>query len=161
MNIEEVEESRIRSMLILYGHMVELNPLYELTLNLIRVANGQKCEKQPIPESIRHPVEKIPLISKENQQVGAIFNEFYSSKVRNAFAHSKYKIENGFFIKTDEDFSIALPEFTQKVELCDSYWRYISNRIAREQAFAMEKKVFQTTDGSTIRVSGEKIPFKS
>ncbi len=34
----------------------------------------------------------------------------------------------------------------------------MQEKIGKEQAFAFEKKVFHLKDGSTIRISSEKIP---
>jgi len=158
LTIETIEESRIRFSLLLYSHLIELDALYNLTMNVIRVSNGKKFEETPIPKSIKHLGKKIYLIADENPQIGTIFEEFWVRQVRNAFAHSKYKIEKGFFIKTDENFEIPLANLQAKIDLCSSYWRYLHSKIGKEQAFALEKKVFHTKDGNTIVISGQKLP---
>ena len=155
---EGIEESRIRFSLLLYSHLSELDDIYNLTMNMIRVSKGENFEGKPFPKSKKYPRQKIRLISKENSQIGKIFEEFWSGPVRNAFAHSKYKIEEGLFIKTDEDFSIPLADLQAKIDLCKGYWRYLYRKIAKEEAFALEKKVFFMRDGSTIVISGRELP---
>jgi len=159
LTMETIEESRIRFSLLLYNHLIELNALYDITMNMIRVSKGKKCEEKPIPKSIRSPGKKIRLIAEENPHISKIFEGFWIRQVRNAFAHSKYKIEKGFFIKTDEQFNISLADLQAKIDLCRSYWRYLHRKIAKEQAFALEKKVFYTRDGHTIVISGQKLRF--
>lgn len=156
--MENVEISKIRFFLLLYNHLIELSPLYDLTMNLIRVSEGKEFAKEPISKSVKFPSEKVRVINKANPEVGAIFNEFWVREVRNAFAHSKYKIEGGFFVKTDEDFKISIPELQAKINLCKDYWRYLEHKIAEEQIFAQEKKVLYTKNGLTIAFSSEIIP---
>lgn len=158
LTMETIEKSRIRFSLLLYSHLIELNALYDLTMNLIRVSEGKKFEKEPIPPSIKYPAKKIREIAKANPQIGTMFKELWVREVRNAFAHSKYKIEKGFFVKTDEDFKIPLADLQAKINLCSSYWRYLHRKIGKEQVFAYEKKVFHTRDGTTITISGQKLP---
>lgn len=156
---EGIAESRMRFSLLLYNHLIELNALYDLTMNLINVSSGRKIENEPIPKSYRYPKQKIPFIAKQNSDLGEIFIEFWLPQVRNAFAHSKYKLVGGYFVKTDEDFTISMPDLQAKIDLCSGYWRYLQSRIAKEQVYAMEKKVFHTSDGKTIVISGDKMPI--
>ncbi len=155
---EDIENSRIRFSLLLYCHLIELDPLYDLTMNLIRVSTGKKFKKKPFSCSIKYPKQKIQEIENENLQIGAIFKEFWVKEVRNAFAHSKYKIENGLFIKTDEDFKMPLGDLQRKIDLLAGYWRYLISKIAEEQISAYEKKVIRTKNGVTISFSGETLP---
>ena len=127
-------------------------------MNLIRVSTGKKFKKKPFSRSIKYPKQKIQEIENENPQIGAIFKEFWVKEVRNAFAHSKYKIENGLFIKTDEDFKMPLGDLQRKIDLLTGYWRYLISKIAEEQISAYEKKVIRTKNGVTISFSGETLP---
>lgn len=158
LTIETIEESRVRFSLLLYNHLIELDALYALTMNLIRVSKGEKISKTPIPKSLKYPREKISLIAQENSQVGKIFQEFWIRQVRNAFSHSKYKIERGLFIKTDEEFQITLAELQRKIDLLSGYWRYLHNKVGKEEVFALDKKVFHTKNGDTVTISGEEVP---
>lgn len=64
--MKDVENSKIRFSLLLYNHLIELSPLYDLTMNLIRVSEGKKFAKEPFDESIKYPSLKVGLINKEN-----------------------------------------------------------------------------------------------
>jgi hypothetical protein len=156
--VEKVKISRIRFSLLLYSHLIELSPLYDLTMNLIRVSEGKEFAKEPIPKSVRFPSGKVAKINRANPEVGAIFKEFWVREVRNAFAHSKYKIEEDFFIKTDEDFKISIPQLQAKINLCKDYWGYLETKIAEEQIFAQENKVLHAKNDAVIKFSSETIP---
>jgi hypothetical protein len=160
--IESIENSRIRFSLLLYNHLVELSPLYEITINLVRVSQGKLFAKESFPKSAKYRPraldEKIGIINRENPELGSIFNYFWVRQVRNAFSHSKYKIEKGFFIKTDENFKISIPELQAKIDVCKDYWWYLSGKCAKEQLFLQEKKVIKTKNGDTLTVSTDSIP---
>ncbi len=68
-------------------------------MNLIRVSEGKRVEQEPFKKNIKYPDEKVHAIANANAQIGTIFNEFWVRQVRNAFSHSKYKIESGFLLK--------------------------------------------------------------
>jgi hypothetical protein len=155
--MENVEKSRIRFFLLIYNHLIELNPLYELTINLVRVSQGKAFAKEPFKKAQKIP-EKIRLINCANPEVGAILSEFWVREVRNAFSHSKYRIDKGFFFKTDEDFRIWIPELQGRIDLCKDYWNYVQDKIAKEQIFLQEKKVLTTTNGDTITISSDSVP---
>jgi hypothetical protein len=158
--MESIENTRIRFSLLFYNHLIELNPLYEETANLIRVSEGKEFAKQPFNKTARHPADKIRVLIVENPEVGAIFNEFWVREVRNAFSHSKYRIDKGFFIKTDEDFKISTRELQAKIDVCRDYWNYLQDKITKEQAFLHEKKVLTTKNDDTITISSDAIPDK-
>jgi len=159
-SMENVENSRIRFSLLLYNHLIELSPLYEETINLIRLSKGKAFVKKPFNEAAKYPADKIRLINHANPEVGAIFNEFWVREVRNAFSHSKYKIDGGFFVKTDENFKISIPELQAKIDVCRDYWNYLQDKIGKEQIFFQEKKVLTTKNGDTITISSDAIPDK-
>lgn len=158
--MEDVVNSRIRSSLLLYNHLIELSPLYEETANLIRVSKGKTFAKDPFDKAAMYPADKIRLVNGANPKVGAIFNEFWVREVRNAFSHSKYKIDGGFFIKTDEDFKISIPELQAKIDVCKDYWWYLQDKIAKERISTQKKKVLTTRNGYTITFSSDAIPDK-
>jgi len=158
--MENVENSRIRFSLLLYNHLIELSPLYEETINLIRVSKGKAFVKKPFNEATKYPADKIRVINHANPEVGAIFNEFWIREVRNAFSHSKYRIDGGFFVKTDENFKISTPELQAKIDVCRGYWNYLQDKIGKEQIFFQEKKVLTTKNGDTITISSDAIPDK-
>jgi hypothetical protein len=156
--MENVENSRIRFALLIYNHLIELNSLYELSLNLVRVSQGKAFEKKPFDKAAKYPTEKIAIINDANSELGAIFNEFWVREVRNAFSHSKYKIEGGFFVKTDENFRISISELLSKIDVCRDYWNYFEDKIGKEYTLLQEKKVISTRDGYTITISTDAVP---
>lgn len=156
--MESVENSRIRFSLLIYNHLIELDPLYETTVNLVRVSQGKEFAKEPFNKVAKYPADKIRLISRLSPELGAVFNEFWVREVRNAFSHSKYKIDGGFFIKTDEDFRISILELQAKIDVCRDYWNYLENKIGKEHTFLQEKKVLTTKNGYTITISTDKVP---
>lgn len=155
---ENIENSRIRFSLLIYNHLVELSPLYEITINLIRVSQGKPFAEEPFSKAVKYPDEKIRIIKSENPELGSIFNQFWVREVRNAFSHSKYRIEKGFFTKTDENFKISIPELQARIDVCKDYWNYLQHKIVEEQIFLQEKKVIKTKNGDTLTVSTDSIP---
>lgn len=99
--------------LMLYGHIVEMDAPYEVITNLLRFKLGKGYSPNPffmfLSEkeqkrnrkygiSISRKIEIIKHLSGEmDSKIAGIFEEFYSSKLRNAIAHSD-------FILTDDDF---------------------------------------------------------
>jgi hypothetical protein len=126
---EELEKNRLRAYLLFYSHLVELNPLYAITLNLVRSANGQEYAKDPFRGVELRTFQKIAAIKKENSKVGALLERFCSNKLRNAFAHSRYRIQGDFIIKTDENWKITIPSFYEKLSLCRTYWSYLKRKM--------------------------------
>jgi hypothetical protein len=157
-NMEEIEKSRIRFSLLIYNHMTELDSLYDLTMNLIRLSRAQTFVDKPFSAGTKYPAQRIQLIKREKPELGAIFDEFWVSQVRNAFSHSKYRIEDGYFVKTDENFRIQIAKLESKINVCSDYYNYLEHRIAKEEALALEKKVFHMSNGDTITISSGKIP---
>lgn len=99
--------------LLLYSHVVEMDAPYEVLANLLRFRLGkgyspnaffdfltekQKKSFQKRGISTGEKIDVVKRLSKEaGLDVGAIFDDFYNNRLRNAIAHSDY-------ILTDEDF---------------------------------------------------------
>jgi hypothetical protein len=99
--------------LILYSHVVEMDAPYEVITNLLRFRLGKGYSPSPFfaflskeeQKAFRkrgiatlRKIEIIKQLSKEaGLGLGAMFDEFYSNKLRNAISHADY-------ILTDEDF---------------------------------------------------------
>lgn len=156
--MESVANSRIRFSLLIYNHLIELDPLYETAVNLARVSQGKEFVKEPFSKAVKHPDQKIQIIKKLNPELGAIFNDFWVRKVRNAFSHSKYKIDGGFFVKTDENFRISMPELQAKIDVCRDYWNYLESKMGKEIVYFQEKKVLKTKNGGTLTISSDAVP---
>jgi hypothetical protein len=149
----DLTKSRLIAQLLLYCHLIEIDTLYNLSLNLAVVANGGTCVKNPFPKSVVYPMEKIKFIEKASQGLAHLLREVYSKEVRNAFAHSKYSIEGDYFVKTDQDFRISIEDLQNKIHLLNDYWRFLFYMIGREQVQAMEYGEMKTKSGDTIKIN--------
>ncbi|MFK4824895.1 hypothetical protein ACI0FM_08920 [Paenochrobactrum sp. BZR 588] len=99
--------------LLLYSHIVEMNAPYEVIMNLLRFRLGKgyspnpcfdfltaKEQKNFAKNSIRtgRKIELIKQLSKEaGLDVGELYDEFYSSRLRNAVQHSDFILSDDGF----------------------------------------------------------------
>ncbi len=99
--------------LILYSHVVEMDAPYEVVTNLLRFKLGKGYSPNPFLAFLTEgeqkgfqkrgisTLRKIEIIKKLSDEsgfdLGAMFDEFYSNRLRNAISHADY-------ILTDEDF---------------------------------------------------------
>lgn len=110
---KEPDKTTWRIGLLLYSHIVEMDAPYEVITNLLRFQLGKGYSPNPFfnlltPDEQKafkkrgitntRKIEIIKQLSTELKlDVGTIFDDFYNSRLRNAFSHSDY-------ILTDEDF---------------------------------------------------------
>ena len=120
---------RLRLILLLYCHLTEMNDLYNIVGNLLRILSGQRYNMMPFSK-INHPSEKdasTPTAKKERikewavandcKEVGELFDDFLLKPVRNAFFHSDYIItDDSFNIRYGEPVLIG-HELTRKIPL--------------------------------------------
>jgi hypothetical protein len=177
LNMEIIKKSRVRFSLLVYSHIIELEALYNLTANLILASEGKRIKANPFDEtgrksglfqwlrigstskkSFTNSGKKLKTIKNMNRQVGKLLYSFYMPNVRNAFSHSKYKIENGFFYKTDENFKISADKLETKINRCKAYWDYLQARISDEVAIVYEKGIVKGKDGTTVTVTTSQLP---
>jgi hypothetical protein len=109
--------------------LVELDTIYNVSMNLIRLSRGRAYATDPFGNPQLYPTQKIERIKRENPQIGSILERFYSNKLRNAFAHSKYRILDDFIVKTDENWKVAIPDFLVQLTLCRTYWSYLKYKM--------------------------------
>jgi tetratricopeptide (TPR) repeat protein len=103
------KHSKTRLALLLYGHIFEMDELYNILGNLLRISSGQGLKYVPDLYNRQNkeeltPTEKFSELSQLAEQchfrelVNGI-NELYLNRVRNAFFHSAYSlIEDDFCI---------------------------------------------------------------
>jgi len=149
---EDLARSRLKAQLLLYCHLIELDVLYDVSMNLAKVAKGEKFQKKPFSSSTKYPLTKINSIAEKNRELGLILKNIYCREVRNAFAHSKYNISGNYFIKTDEDFKMAIEDLQEKIDLLNAYWGFLYWNIGQEQVWAMSKGQVKTKKGDEIRI---------
>lgn len=150
-SIEDLARSRLRAQLLLYCHLIEMDALYDLSMNLAMVAEGEKFKEKPF--STMYPLKKIKLIARKKRDLGEILKEIYCREVRNAFAHSKYRIEEGYFVKTDQNYRISVEDFQQKIDLLNAYWGFLYYKIGHEQVMAMKEGEIKTRNGDFIKIN--------
>jgi len=103
------KHTKTRLGLLLYGHIFEMDELYNILGNLLRIATGQNLKY--IPDLYNRygkdeitPTEKFKRLAEHAQQChfdGFIkeLQGIYFNRIRNAFAHSSYSlVDDEFFI---------------------------------------------------------------
>jgi len=98
---------RVRLSLFLYCHTTEMDALYDVPMNLLRILEGHRWSSSPFhrgakPEP-KYPSKKVPILSALAKTVGqGAFAEFYEwmlvRQVRNSFFHSDYSLLEGDFV---------------------------------------------------------------
>jgi hypothetical protein len=108
---------RLRLLLFLYCHLTEMEDLYKVIANLLRVIQGERYNlnpfatlpklkrKQPNGYRLSERIDQLIALSQQAgfSDVGELFAAFYVRPVRNAFYHSDY-------ILTQESFNIRWGE---------------------------------------------------
>jgi len=128
------DQTHWRLGLLLYTHIVEMDAPYEVILNLLRFRTGDgycpnpffdylsKNEQKSFRKrgvSTGRKIEIIKLLSdRAGLGVGAIFDDFYDNRLRNAISHSDYILtEKGFRcrggISGNRGFEISFEELDQ------------------------------------------------
>lgn len=109
------EKLRIRLLLFLYCHATEMDDLYDVIGNLLRVCQGERCSMAPFVgvlhlsgKDAKTPSAKITRINEWGMHVGfpkigETLQYMLVKQVRNAFFHSAYTIhKDQFRIKRGE-----------------------------------------------------------
>lgn len=128
------DETHWRLGLLLYTHIVEMDAPYEVIMNLLRFQVGDGYSPNPYFDylskkeqktfrkrgiSTGRKIEIIKTLSeKASFSVGAIFDDFYNNRLRNAISHSDYILtEKGFRcrggISGNKGFEISFEELDQ------------------------------------------------
>lgn len=161
---------RIRLLLLLYGHVTEMNDLYSITANLLRVCSGRRYTHSPFlgdwhdqMQEARYPQSKIDRIETWSEEVGfpkvgELFRLMYVKPVRNAFFHSDYVIHGDKFnIKEGEGMhrdnviskSVDLEWLHDKIELAVNTALAVINLVMDHIGSYKEEKIVSS------RLSGE------
>jgi hypothetical protein len=101
------DDLRVRLSLFLYCHTTEMDSLYDVPMNLLRIVEGHRWSGSPFHRGSKaepkYPSEKVGLISAVATSVGHTeLGDFYEwmlvRQVRNAFFHSDYSLLEGDFV---------------------------------------------------------------
>jgi len=113
----DVNLTKWRLGLLLYTHIVEMDAIYEVIMNLLRFRLGKGYSANPYliflstaqqknyAKKGLYPTKKIELIKKlskeANLEIGDIFDEFYNNRLRNSISHSDYILTESEFRSRD------------------------------------------------------------
>jgi hypothetical protein len=104
--------TKIRLGLLLYSHLTEVGSIYDLLANLARVARGERYSLDPfLDDAPRNRKGEVQLLSTSAKvrslqaalrasghlEMNEVIDWFYSSSVRNAFAHADYTLHEDMF----------------------------------------------------------------
>ncbi|WAH38117.1 hypothetical protein [Alicyclobacillus dauci] len=99
------DEFKLRMLFLLYCHVCEMNDLYSIVANLLRIVAGERYvidpfhyELSPSRKPAIYPEQKVERItqlaeSANRQSVSEIYKYFLVKEVRNAFYHSDYTFD--------------------------------------------------------------------
>lgn len=106
------QELKTRLFLFLYCHATEIDDIYIIVANLIKITKGERCSMDPFltkengkMKKVKYPLEKIAKIEAwskdtEFENVPEVMRSFLVKEVRNAFYHSDYVLyEDNFNIR--------------------------------------------------------------
>ena len=111
---------QLRLSLFLYCHLTEVDDLYRITANLLRIRHGERYNLDPFATLSKPAMGQMPGTYPNSQisqlvelsrvvgapEVGELFASFYVRQVRNAFFHSDYTLTpDSFNIRRGEGIS--------------------------------------------------------
>jgi len=152
-----VEDSlRLRLILMLYCHVTEMNDLYNILGNLIRIACYDDRYSMNLFPNLEYPTEKIKEITEwakdtPFESIAAELNSMLVRQVRNAFFHSDYaltstaiNLQNGKFVEINgvRQESIPFDWLQPKVNAAISIARHVVDKtIASMRSYKEEKTI--------------------
>lgn len=109
-------KNNIRIGLFLYCHFFEMDELYRILGNLLRIANNLRFKPflfEDLSKDDLTPTEKINELKAMSITAGYTnltdcFDELYSNKLRNSFFHSNYSIDENEYINISNRHRIKL-----------------------------------------------------
>lgn len=162
------DHTRLRLGLLLYSHLTEVDAIYEILVNLVRVTVGERYSFDPFddlysppkkpryeqyPPSAKRVVERLAERSRAAgfQEVAGLLRWFFSDAVRNAFVHSDYVLyrdelrsREAWFIGGDGGRSQAL-KLTEVADLIDRaalfYKVFMATYIRHRTSYRAEKQI--------------------
>jgi hypothetical protein len=163
--------TKIRLGLLLYSHLTEVGSIYDLLANLTRVARGERYSMDPFLDDARRSrkgeveflstpakVRALQTALRENGhlEMTEVIDWFYSSSVRNAFAHADYILhENKFRCRSEffERGGLQTPELPLEV-LADLFNRSVCFYDVFMREYNDQRCSYQTNTLVVGRISG-------
>lgn len=154
---EGLEKIKFKLLLLKYGQLIEFNFIYHTFYNLAVLSQGKNYELDPFPPDISgnpvFPNEKILKTKTMDSKLGSIFDCFYVSTLRNAIAHAKYSVQNGWVSKIDnKSWKMNLQQVRDKVNLTNQIFSYLLSKIVDEQAQFYESGMTTLPNGDKVVV---------
>jgi hypothetical protein len=161
--------ARVRLGLLLYSHLTEVDAIYQMLLNLIEIAAGERYLIDPFhdlyrppdrprwqqyPPSAKRVVERLKEKAAErgHNEIVELLEWFFNDSVRNAFFHSDYILYSDEFRSRDATFADESGARTSRLKL-DAIVDLVNRSIVFYQAFI---DVYEThrssyTENKTVR----------
>jgi hypothetical protein len=117
-DINADKELKARVEVTLYCHIMEVDLLFAILWNLLRVLKKEPCQwtfsrftKKGGIEVCKYPVQKVSEIARLSGEmklgIGEILETLWCGNLRNAFNHSQYFLSSGYFVCTGQLSSIS------------------------------------------------------
>lgn len=156
------EELKTRLFLSLYCHATEIDDIYIVVANLIKIAKGERCSTNPFltkengkMKKVKYPLKKITRIEgwakdTEFENIPEVMRSFLIKEVRNAFYHSDYILyENNFNIRNGDgvlmngiiDPQVPLDWLIPKLQLGINFALYVIGLTQKYRRSYKEEKV--------------------
>lgn len=174
--------ARLRLGLLLYSHLTEVDAIYEVLANLVRVTTGERYSLDPFgdlyappskpryeqrPPSAKSVTERLAEQARKAGfgEVADVMRWFFSDAVRNAFFHSDYVLyqdefrsREAWFVDDGGTRSRSL-KLTRLADLIDRgvlfYRTFMATYIQHRMSYRVEKQIKGRlgADGSVIPVT--------
>ncbi len=172
-------KDKIRIQMFLYCHIVEVDLIYHIVFNMIQTikkspysleifsirTKNSKNGKKGTKKIAEYPVEKIEIIQNLSdgfeKPLRNVYREFFSSKLRNAFSHSQYFIEQDGTFNLSQSLSQCQPGSTSGFYNATSMESFFKKSLSYIKAFINSYNLYiqEFKDGNAYDTIFVKISF--
>lgn len=172
--------TKVRLALLLYCHLTEINGLYKMIYNMLRIIEGKRCSVFPfeplstklkngdrIQPTTRNIVSEIIRYSTEvgRPEIGSALSSSINHDLRNAFYHSDYTLYDNEFRSTGSWFvhsngiksnHLSANELNSIVNSGISLFEGVMNAYSKHRGSYKKNKIVMgrfTQDDSYIRIT--------
>lgn len=128
---DQPKKTHLRLHLLAYVHLTEMNAVYDMIANFIRLVLGENYSTQPFfqpGKKIKNPAQNLSPFLKIGEikmlatkaglaDIGFVFDEFYFPPIRHAIAHSDYVIYDSHFFMLNKKVRFGNQPPTQAIPL--------------------------------------------
>jgi hypothetical protein len=153
----ELDKIKFKLLLLKYGQLIEFDFIYHVLYNLGLLGKGKKYEPNLFSQDKDGitvlPNEKKLKIMSEDSKLGSLVECFFVPQLRNAIAHAKYRVENGWVSKIgNKSWKMSITQVTDKVNLTNQIFSYLLCKIGDEQVKFFENGITTLPNGDQIMV---------